>query len=307
MRIGPYEVLGELGRGGMGVVYRVRGPDGHDAALKVLVRTDTETIARFERERRLLASLGEEEGFVPLLDAGDTTQGHAYIVMPFVPGGSLRDRLQKGAMEVGAAIDLAKQLARAVAAAHAQGIIHRDLKPENVLFTADGKPLVSDLGLAKHFRHDVSGASLSVALSKTGEMRGTAGYMAPEQIADAAKVGPPADVFALGAILYELLAGTPPFEGGSMLELLARNESGSYERLAERRKDAPAWLDTLVARASGKRAAGLVLSARTTMRPSQRGASGRSERSDSKLPVEPLARTVWTLSPSNAGWPARHS
>jgi hypothetical protein len=249
-RLGPYEVVDELGRGGMGVVYRAHGPDGREVAVKLLPRSLARhgSLERFQREARLQARLGEADGFVPLLDTGEAPEG-LYLVMPLLPGGSLRARIEAGPLSIVDAVALTRTIAAAVGRAHAQGIVHRDLKPENVLFTADEKPLVSDLGLAKHFRHDVSGASLSVALSKTGEMRGTAGYMAPEQIADAAKVGPPADVFALGAILYELLAGTPPFEGGSMLELLAKNESSSYERLAERRKDAPAWLDRLVARA----------------------------------------------------------
>ena len=95
VKIGPYEVLGELGRGGMGAVYRVRAPDGREVALKVLLKADQRTLAQFERERRLLASLGEKEGFVGLLDAGKSEQG-AWLVMPFVPGGTLRHRLERG-------------------------------------------------------------------------------------------------------------------------------------------------------------------------------------------------------------------
>jgi hypothetical protein len=249
-RLGPYEVLDELGRGGMGVVYRARDPDGREVAVKLLARSLAKpgALERFQRETRLQARLGEADGFVPLLDAGEAPEG-LYLVMPLLPGGSLRARIEAGPLSIDDAVALTRTIATAVGRAHAQGIVHRDLKPENVLFTADGKPLVSDLGLAKHFRHDVSGASQSVALSKTGEVRGTVGYMAPEQLADATRAGPPADVFALGTILYELLAGAPPFEGGSVIELLARTESGSYERLAKRRKGTPAWLDSLVARA----------------------------------------------------------
>jgi tetratricopeptide (TPR) repeat protein len=251
MRIGPYEVLGELGRGGMGVVYRVRGPDGHDAALKVLVRTDTETIARFERERRLLASLGEEEGFVPLLDAGVSEGGAAWLVMPFLPGGTLRAKLAKGPLGVAETVELGRVLARALGAAHARGIVHRDVKPENILFTAPrgstpGRALVADLGLAKHFDRTTRGASQSVSLSREGMLRGTAGYMAPEQVSDAKGAGPAADVFALGAVLYECLAGRPAFWGETVVETLARLSAGVPPI---ERPEVPGWLREVVTRA----------------------------------------------------------
>ncbi len=150
MRIGPYEVLGELGRGGMGVVFRARGPGGGEVALKLLARADGAAFARFDRERRLLASLGEEEGFVGLLDAGTAREG-AWLVMPLVPGGTLADRLEAGPLGVEETVALGTQLARALGAAHARGIVHRDVKPENILFAASGRPLVADLGIAKHF------------------------------------------------------------------------------------------------------------------------------------------------------------
>src|SRR5262249_41050417 len=160
----------------------------------------------------LLAAFGEEDGFVPLLDEGTSEEG-PFLVMPFLAGGTLRDKLREGPLKVGAALDLGVALAAALGRAHARGVVHRDLKPENVLYArdADGRerPLVADLGLAKHFDRDVHGATASVSLSTHGSFRGTAGYMAPEQMADAKSVGPEADVFALGAILYECLAGVP--------------------------------------------------------------------------------------------------
>jgi serine/threonine protein kinase len=180
MRIGPYEVVKEIGRGGAGIVLRARGPDGHERALKVLKDSSGQRLARFERERRLLSSLGESDGFVPLLDAGDSNHG-PYIVMPFVPGGTLRDRL-RGPLGIAATEKLAREVAAAMARAHERGIVHRDLKPENILFAADGRALVADLGLAKHFDRDAPGASASVSLSREGWLRGTAGYMSPEQI-----------------------------------------------------------------------------------------------------------------------------
>ncbi|MBI3726332.1 protein kinase [bacterium] len=255
MKIGAYELGSEVGRGGMGVVFRARGADGRDVAVKVLRRTDrSETVARFERERRLLVLLGEKAGFVPLLEAGDSPQG-PYIVMPFLPGGTLRDRLEKGPLSVDETVALGRDLASALGRAHERGIVHRDLKPENVLFPEDGgqgKPLVADLGLAKHFVRDVPGASASVSLSHGPGARGTAGYMPFEQISDARRVGPPADVFALGAVLYECLAGAPAFAAESGIELLAKVEHGQPEPLRQLRPETPAWLARVIERAMAR-------------------------------------------------------
>jgi tetratricopeptide (TPR) repeat protein len=225
VKIGPYEILGELGRGGMGVVYRVRATDGRVLALKRLREGDAATHARFDRERRLLSSLGEGQGFVGLLDVGFGPEG-LWLVMPFVPGGTLRDRLARGPLGIEETVRLGVELAKALGAAHERGIVHRDVKPENVLFTATGRALLADLGLAKHFDRGARGASQSVSLTQDGIAKGTAGYMAPEQLHDSASVGPPADVFSLGATLYECLAGRPAFEGEGFIETLAKLESG---------------------------------------------------------------------------------
>jgi tetratricopeptide (TPR) repeat protein len=248
VRIGAYDVLGELGRGGMGTVYRARGPDGHDVAVKLLARKDAQATSRFARERRLLASFGEAEGFVPLLDSGSHDAG-AFLVMPFVPGGTLRARLARGALDVDDVVELGRALAAALGNAHSKGIVHRDVKPENVLFTADGKPLLADLGLAKHFDPDASGASQSVSLSRDGALIGTAGYMAPEQMGNAKTVGPAADVFSLGAVLYECLTGDPAFGGDSGIDVLAKVQRGRFEPLRPRRPETPAWLVATIERA----------------------------------------------------------
>jgi len=231
VRIGRYELLEPIGEGGVGVVYRATDGGSRLVALKVLKHRRGEQLARFERERRLMASLGEVEGFVPLLDAGESERG-PFVVMPFLDGGTLRSRLSRGPLARDEAVALAIRLGEAIGKAHALGIVHRDLKPENVLFAGDGAPLLADLGLAKHFDDRAPGASQSVALSADGMLLGTLGYMAPEQLENAAAVGPEADVFALGAIAYECLSGSPAFSAPTLVELVQKITGEDVEPLS---------------------------------------------------------------------------
>ena len=256
MQVGPYEILGTLGAGGAGTVYRARSPGGDIVALKLLRSTATvEALGRFDRERRLLETLGAEAGFVPLLDAGKTERS-PYIVMRYIEGGTLRDRLHDGRLSIETTIGLARSLARSLARAHERGIVHRDLKPENILFTTRGRgdtgwgeALIADLGLAKHFEATAPGASQSVSVSREGAMVGTAGYMAPEQIDSSRPITPSADVFSLGAIVFECLTGESPFEAPTVLELLARVQSGDHTPVQRLRPEAPRWLAAAVERA----------------------------------------------------------
>jgi tetratricopeptide (TPR) repeat protein len=255
IRLGPYELLDVIGRGGASVVHRARGDDGRIVALKLLTRRSSDAAARFEREARLHAALGEEEGFVPLLASGESPQG-PYIVMPFLPGGTLRDRLRRGHFEPKRAVELIRSLAAAMGRAHALGIVHRDLKPENVLFTdrgaesgGDGRALVADLGLAKHF---ASPGAESLALSRTEGGRGTVGYMAPEQVDRARDAKPASDVFSLGAILYECLTGEPAFAGASETEVLVALVESDVRPFREVAPHVPSWLEAVVRRALAK-------------------------------------------------------
>jgi len=247
-RIGPYAIVGMIGRGGAGTVFRGVSPEGREVAVKVLAKSSKDGSARFERETRLLGSLGEAEGFVPLVDSGSES-GTAFIVMPFVAGGTLRQKLERGPLGVEETIGLVRTLALTLGRAHERGIVHRDLKPENVLFTTDGRPLVADLGLAKHYDNATPGASLSVSLSVAGELRGTAGYMSPEQMKDAKSVGPEADVFALGAIAWECLAGEPAFKGDNLVQVIAKVQDGKRRPLSAYREDVPSWLMGMIDRA----------------------------------------------------------
>ncbi len=236
MRLGEYEVLGELGRGASARVFRARGPGGEVVAVKLLAGAAPHaSFARFAREERLLASLGEPEGFVPLLATGISEQG-PFFVMPLLEGGTLRARLANGTLGCEDTLQLGRRLATAVGWAHERGIVHRDLKPENILFTKDGRPLIADLGIAKHFN---ATTSQSDSITERGAFLGTPSYMAPEQMDCSKSVDARADVFALGAVLYECLTGRAPFEGETIHETVARVTKGHCERVEQVRKDTP--------------------------------------------------------------------
>jgi formylglycine-generating enzyme required for sulfatase activity len=241
MRIGRYDVEGEIASGGAGRVVRARAADGREVAIKTLLLSrDPEQRARFDREAAIQSALGEAQGFVPVLDRGETPEG-PYIVFPYLGGGTLRKRLEKGALGVEATIALGLALARALGEAHARGVVHRDVKPENILFTEDGRPLLADLGLARQrFSAD--------SLTQPGVLAGTLGYMPGEQIDGLRSAGPPADVFALGAILRECLTGRRTFEATGLMSY-ARELRRGVAPLARACPEAPAWLGAVVARA----------------------------------------------------------
>jgi serine/threonine-protein kinase len=211
-----FEVLGELGRGGMGVVYRAR-----QTALKRLValkmilsgiHAGPQELARFRSEAEAVASL-QHPNIVQIYEV-DQHEGLPYFALEFVDGGSLAQRLDGRPQPARYAAELVETLARAVHHAHQQGIVHRDLKPANILLLVDGTPKIADFGLAKHLDLGSSDGP-----TRSGVVMGTPSYMAPEQAGDKAKaVGPHTDVYALGAILYELLTGRPPFKADNPLD-----------------------------------------------------------------------------------------
>jgi WD40 repeat protein len=214
-----YEILGELGRGGMGVVYRARQQGlGRVVALKMVLagsHAGPEELARFQREAEAVARL-QHPNIVQIHEVGDD-DGWPFFSLELVEGGSLDSRMAGNPWPALPAARLVETLARAVAVAHAAGIVHRDLKPGNVLLTIDGTPKVTDFGLAKRLDE----AAAAGPRTQTGAILGTPGYMAPEQAAgNNPAVGPAADIYALGAILYELLTGRPPFRAANVLDTL---------------------------------------------------------------------------------------
>jgi WD40 repeat protein len=209
-----YELLGELGRGGMGVVYKARQQGLNRLVALKMIRTgplaSPDEVARFRVEAEAVARL-EHPHIVQIHEIGEC-HGLPYLCLEFVDGGSVADRLRTGPQPAGPAADLVETLARAMDVAHRRGIVHRDLKPANVLLTSDGRPKISDFGLAKRLEEVAGRTASDVVL-------GTPSYMAPEQIPGVGPaVGPAADIYALGALLYECLTGRPPFYGMSVLE-----------------------------------------------------------------------------------------
>ena len=211
-----YEISGELGRGAMGVVYRARQVRlNREVALKMILAGDhagPDTLARFVAEAETIARL-KHPNIVQIYAIGDW-EGRPYVELEYVEGGSLGSRLDGTPWPPRSAARLLESLGRAAAEAHRLGVVHRDLKPANILMTSAGEPKISDFGLAKTLEDD-SG------LTRTESILGSPNYMAPEQADGRAKdVGPAADIYALGANLYELLTGRPPFVAPTILATL---------------------------------------------------------------------------------------
>jgi serine/threonine protein kinase/Tol biopolymer transport system component len=227
-RLGPYEILSAIGAGGMGEVYRARDTKlGRDVAIKVLSEAfarDTDRMARFQREAKVLASLNHPNiaTIYGLEDSGDT---HA-LVMELVEGPTLADRIKQGPIPVDEAIRIARQIADALEYAHERGIIHRDLKPANVKVTNDDAVKVLDFGLAKALEGDPSSFDISTSptisrmATMQGVLLGTAAYMSPEQ-AKAKSVDRRADIWAFGCVLYEMLTSKQTFTGETVTDTLA--------------------------------------------------------------------------------------
>ncbi len=208
---GEYEILGELGTGGMGVVYKARQTRLCRIVALKMIRAgelaNPQNVKRFQAETRAAARL-THAGIVAVHEVGIHNGQHFYT-MDYVEGGSLSRLHRDEPVPARHAAEIVKQLAEAIHYSHGLGIVHRDLKPANVLLTKNGTPKITDFGLAKRMWADVD--SVEVSMTETGQILGTAGYMSPEQAAGKTRlVGPPADTYALGAVLYALLTRRIP-------------------------------------------------------------------------------------------------
>jgi hypothetical protein len=240
-----YAIGNELGRGGMAVVYRAHDLR-HDrpVALKAIQPqgADRDAGARFQREVRLTARL-QHPNILPLHDSGEAA-GILWYAAPLVAGGSVRDRLNRETrLPVAEAVRLTRQVGAALQHAHAQGVVHRDIKPENVLLTPEGDALVADFGIAT-----AVSAGAEPRLTATGMSLGTPAYMSPEQLGGE-RVDARTDVYALGCLLHELLAGEPPHSAATPMAMLTRRMTEAPPSIGRIRPEVPAALDATLVRA----------------------------------------------------------
>ena len=257
-----YRVERELGRGGMAVVYLARDVK-HDrpVALKVLRPELSAALGRdrFLREIQVTARL-QHPHILPVFDSGESS-GHLWYTMPYVEGETLRARVaREGRLPVDTGIQLAREVASALAYAHDAGVVHRDIKPENILLSRQGQALVADFGIAKALTSDET-------LTETGLALGTPSYMAPEQILGERPVRPQADVYALGVVLYEVLTGVRPFADSAPAAMLAKRLTDGAPLITAQRPEVPEAIavlvrDTLEVDPARRPASGAALAAR---------------------------------------------
>ena len=227
-KLAHYEILDPIGKGGMGEVYQARdGKLGRDVAIKVLpdeFAQDEERLRRFQREAKVLASLNHPN--IASIYGLEQSESTHYLVLELVPGETLAERIARGAIPLDEALEIAKKITEALEEAHEHGIVHRDLKPANIKQTEDGKIKVLDFGLAKVFQEETPDADSSMSptltrdATRVGVILGTAAYMSPEQ-AKGKRVDKRTDIFAFGAVLFEMLTSTKAFAGEDAPEVLA--------------------------------------------------------------------------------------
>jgi serine/threonine protein kinase len=242
--VGPYKIESVLGQGGMGHVYRARGPEG-EVALKLIKRdlaADHTFRRRFDREGRIAQQI-VHPNVVPVLATGEH-EGVPYMAQRFVGNGSLAARIKRdGAIELATTVELGEQVASGLDALHASGLIHRDVKPGNILLDQAGTAYITDFGLAK----DTEGT----VLTKPGQALGSVDYMAPEQVRGET-VGPAADVYALGCVLWECLTGAAPFADRQGMRVLWAHLQDQPESPCAKRGDIPPPVGEAVLRALAK-------------------------------------------------------
>ncbi|MDP9190518.1 MAG: protein kinase [Acidobacteriota bacterium] len=249
--LGPYQIGGVVGEGGMGVVYRAKDTRlGRDVAIKVLTNvaiSDRERLLRFEQEARATGMLNHPN-LLTIYDVGRDDEDNPYLVSELLEGETLTTRLVRGALSPRKAVDAALQMALGLAAAHEKGVVHRDLKPDNIFLTRDGRLKILDFGIAKLTGHALSdGPTFEVAATEPGMVLGTVGYMSPEQVRGES-VDHRSDLFSLGAIFYEMLSGARAFKRNSGIETLSAILKEEPPDLTEILPAIPPTLERLVRR-----------------------------------------------------------
>ena len=245
-RLGPYEIISLLGSGGMGVVYQATDPRlKRTVAIKLLppdLTRDETAKQRFLQEAQAASAL-DHPNICTIFEINETADGQLYLVMAHYEGETLKERIARGPLVLDDAIDIATQVGQGLAKAHEAGIVHRDIKPANLMVTTDGTVKILDFGLAK-----LAG---SEGVTQTGTTVGTVAYMSPEQ-ARGHEVDHRTDIWSLGVVLYEMLAGTPPFQGENLLAILNTILDTKPLSLSSARVETPVVLEGIVTRMLSK-------------------------------------------------------
>jgi len=291
-RLGNYQILEEIGRGGMGVIYRARQRQSRRiVALKRVLSyhaDSRDSLARFRREAQAVASL-DHPNILPIYEVSESEDGLPFFSMKFAAGGSLVDigrALRNDARQI---VQLISKVTRAIQCAHSQGILHRDLKPGNILLDGRGEPLVSDFGLAKWL-------DTTTDLTRTLTVFGTPGYIAPEQAQGPAKnLTAAADIYSIGAVLFDLFTGRPPFRGEHALAVIKQAAEKPAPKLRTLAPSADRDLETICARCLEREPNARYHSASDLAEDLERWLEGRPIIA---RPVSPLVRT-WRWSKRN--------
>src|SRR5262245_26259913 len=297
--IGRFEILSELGRGGMAVVYRARQTDlERTVALKVLppeLSLDQSYIARFRQEARSAAAL-EHPHIVPIYEVG-AAEGLQYIAMKYIAGRTLKDDVQeRGALPIPQAAALLEQVADALDYAHSQGVIHRDIKPSNMMTEQNGWVYLTDFGLAR--------GGTTGGLTMAGTVMGTPEYMSPEQAQGLATIGPPTDIYAMGVVLYELLTGQMPFQADTPMGMLVARLQYAPRPPRDYRGDLPMPVEDVIMRALARKPEARYATAKELIG-ALKGAAGLGSRSfvPPQRPVSPV-QGLPAAAPQATGQPA---
>ena len=294
-RLGPYEIVGAIGAGGMGEVYRARDPKlQRDVAIKLVTAAGSspEALERFQREARAIAALNHPN--IVTIYSVEEAEGRPFLAMEFVDGETLADTLSPRGLPLDRILEYAIPLADALGAAHAQGITHRDLKPSNVMITKDRRVKILDFGLAKLRGDDIGidAAATTRGLTGQGQIVGTVAYMSPEQ-ACGTPVDPRTDLFSFGVMLYEMATGRRPFAGDSAVAVIASILKEQPQPLAGLRPDLPREFSRIVRRALAKD-------------PEQRYQTAKDLRNDLQtLKADLTSGELTTAAPASAGRPMR--
>ncbi|MCA9906049.1 MAG: serine/threonine protein kinase, partial [Anaerolineae bacterium] len=246
-RLGPYEIIEEIGKGGMATVYRAYQPSiGRFVALKIIHRaiaSDSKALERFQREARLIARL-EHPHLLPVYDYNGE-HDPPYIVMRYLEGGTLKDALEAGAIPLTDTVHILRQVSAALDYAHRQGVIHRDIKPSNVLIDTEGNAFLMDFGIARLVESE-SG------ITQTGFAVGTPTYMSPEQGMGLHNVDGRSDIYALGIVLFQMLVGRAPFEGENAMAIIMQQIQTPSPNVSELNPELQPEIDEVVKRALEK-------------------------------------------------------